>query len=125
MTPTPDQPASAGSGAEPAIQQPGREGGANAAVVTKRRDGRGYYGPRWRVVIDGKDSPFFIEKSVPPKYRHPQLWDVIEGEDAESVLFDSTGLDGALRVIETIVLAALSKARGENNFDPGSPAERA
>lgn len=72
-------------------------------VITKKRDGDGLYGPRYRVLINGQHTPFTVEKSIPPKYGHPQLWDVIEGDDSNlGVLFDSHGLDRALGVIRVI-----------------------
>jgi hypothetical protein len=78
---------------------------ANAPVVTKRKDGDGKFGPRYRILINGQPTAFCVEKSIPPKYRCPQMWDVIEGEDPEAVLFDSSGLDRALGTIQAIAEA--------------------
>jgi hypothetical protein len=60
----------------------------------------------WQVVIDGKPSTLVIAKGDPPKYRHPQLWDVIDGADGEQVwLFDASSLDRAVRIIERVLEA--------------------
>lgn len=74
-------------------------------IIGKVRDGDGLFGPRWRVTINGAPSVFTIEKSIAPKYRQPQMWDVCEGDDPHNVLFDSSSLEMALGVFRAIALA--------------------
>lgn len=76
--------------------------------VTKRREGDGRFGPMWRVLFDGRPTPFRITKSMPPRYRQPQMWDVLSGPDEDfDVMFDAPSLEGALSIVATIALQAL------------------
>lgn len=75
--------------------------------VTKRKEGEGRYGPVYRVLIDGKPTPFTVAKDIPPRFGQRQAWDVIEeGDEMHDLLFTTKSLESALAVIASIVRAA-------------------
>jgi hypothetical protein len=71
--------------------------------VTKKKAAPGFYGTRWQVFVNGQPTDLFIEKSTPPKYGCPQMYDVIDGEDCQQVLFDVNSVGLAMTTIEKLV----------------------
>ena len=76
--------------------------------ITKIKEGMSTYGPYYLVLADGRSTGLFVHKSVPPKYMHPQTWDVTEGDDPQNILFETTSLMGALLTIGAIYDAIVS-----------------
>lgn len=69
-------------------------------LTKKRREGGG-----WTVVIDGKPTSLHISKGDPPRYREPQMYDVLEGADMDAWLFEARSVHAAERVIQRIIEA--------------------
>lgn len=61
----------------------------------------------YRVVIDGRATDLLIGKGQPPKYGHPQLWEVGRrvGDDIRWIVGDQRGLANALDTIRTIAMS--------------------
>lgn len=70
--------------------------------ITKRKEGEGHFGPRYRVLIDGVATPLYVEKDAPPKYRMPQEWDVVHDAMPNHALVTSHSLTGALHTLGTL-----------------------
>lgn len=75
--------------------------------ITKQKDGRGAYGPMWRVLINDRPSPFYVSQGAPARYREPVEWDVLQGPGDLSLLFTARSMAGALSAIESIARATL------------------
>ena len=71
--------------------------------IGKIKDGKGLYGTRYRITVDGVPTDFNVEKSVPPRYMMPQMWDVFEGDDPQMILFDGHSLFNCLEVFDRVV----------------------
>ncbi len=86
-----------------------------SVTVSKRREGDGRYGPMWRVLFNGNDTPFRVTKSIAPKYGQPQTWDVIDGPDEDiDMLFDAKSLEAAMSVLRSIASAVPPPPRTED-----------
>lgn len=65
-----------------------------SAKITKHRDG-----DSWRIAVNGATTELFIVKGDRPKFREPQTYDVLNGEE---FLFNCKSVGAALGAIETI-----------------------
>ena len=70
-------------------------------VLTKHRDQL----DAWCIWSDGRPTALFIVKGDAPKFRDPQTYDVLCGED---YLFTCKSVSGAMHAIKTIVSEANS-----------------
>lgn len=75
--------------------------------ITKHRDQ-----DSWRISVDGRPSTILIVKGDRPKFREPQGYAVMDGED---YLFDCKSVGGAMIAIERLVglPLAIEKATGQ------------
>lgn len=84
-------------------------------IIAKRKETRpttvpGRDGPIWRVLVDGKPTTLYVEKSFEkPRYREPQMWDVVRHDAPYDAVFEAKSLDGALRAL-TIIADGLAGA---------------
>lgn len=65
--------------------------------LTKRKEGSDY-----RVVINGKDSPIYINKGDAPRFGAPQEWDVCIDGEYHDFLFSASGLAVAMSKLEKL-----------------------
>jgi hypothetical protein len=65
-------------------------------TVTKTREGEA-----WRILFDGRPTPFLIEKGLAAKWGHNQTYDVVDG-DADQYLFEAKSVGHAMGAIERI-----------------------
>ena len=74
---------------------------------TKKRESEGRFGPIWRLYVDGKPTPFRVTKSVSPRYREPQQYDVFAGTDEDlGLLFSAKSCEHAVSTVRLIYDAA-------------------
>jgi len=87
--------------------------------ITTTKEGNGRYGAIWRVLVNGQPTSLRVTKSVPPRYRMHQEWDVFAGPDEDlDLLFSAQGLAHAIVIIEAVLEAGASAycrtAQGED-----------
>lgn len=54
----------------------------------------------YAVLLDKRETELLIVKGDPPKYRQPQMWDVLRGG---TFLFSAKGKDDALASIDLVL----------------------
>ncbi len=72
-------------------------------ALTKKRDG-----DRWRVFLNGSPTTILIEKGLPAKYGHTQMYDVVS-DDADAYFFEAKGVAVAMSVLENLADALKGK----------------
>lgn len=66
----------------------------------------------WRVFTNGKPSCLIIRKGPRPRYRFPQLWEVVDTRHPDLVILTAEGPRHALDAVRKLIQGALKPIIG-------------